>query len=219
MKKFLFIFFAILSFSAFTCPLEEDTRNHYILIYTNDYNYSREQAERVVDNVNNIRIGMVTAGMDLEQVDTLSRRIMTMGDPLTTTSIEALLNGLTTAQQNATDQGFGSLNVDSVSVSGSGLNVSMSATNGNSTTTAQINTSSSVPTYSNTGATVTGSSSNAATVSNVLYNTNENNRPVSTSSSTVDQTTGKPIRIFGGARVESNGDGGSILLDGTIKGN
>ena len=101
---------------------------------------------------------MVTAGMDLEQVDTLSTRIMTMGDPLTTTSNEALLNGLTTAQQNATDQGFGSLNVDSVSVSGSGLNVSMSATNGNSTTTAQINTSSSVPTYSNTGATVTGSS-------------------------------------------------------------
>lgn len=45
MKKFLFMLFAILGFSAFTCPLEEDTRNHYILVYTNDYNYSREQAE------------------------------------------------------------------------------------------------------------------------------------------------------------------------------
>lgn len=219
MKKFLFMLFAILGFSVFACPLEESTRNHYIIIYVNHYGYSQAQAERVIDNVNNIRIGMVTAGMDLEQVDTLSTQIMTIGDPLTTTSNEALLNGLTTAQQNATDQGFGSLSVDSISVSGSGLNVSMSATNGNSTTTSQINTSSNIPTYSNTGATVTGSSSNAANVSNELYNTNENNRPVLTSSSSVDPVTGKTIRIFGGARVESNGDGGSILLDGTIRGN
>ena len=219
MKKFLFMLFAILGFSAFACPLEEDIRNNYIVIYVNNYGYSREQAENVVNNVNDIRIGMITAGMDLEQVDILSNRIMNIGDPLSTTSNEALINGLVTAQQNATNQGFGSLSVDSVSVSGSGLNISMSATNGSSTTTSQINTSSSVPTYSNTGSAVTGSSSNAATVSNELYNTNENNRPVLTSSSSIDHVTGKTIRIFGGARVESNGDGGSILLDGTIRGN
>ena len=221
MKKFLFMLFAILGFSVFACPLEESTRNHYIIIYVNYYGYSQAQAERVIDNVNNVRITLLGAGMDLDQVDNLSTAIMTTGDPLTTTSNEALVNGLTTAQQNATDQGFGSLSVDSVSASGNGLNISMSATSadGNSTTTAQVNTSSNVPTYSTTGTTSTASNQIATNTSQALYRPSDYNRPVATSSSTTDTFTGKSVRIIGGIRVVSNGEGGSILIDGTIKGN
>lgn len=213
--------FAILSFSVFACPLEEEVQNIYIYIFVNEYGYTEVEARTVISRVNNVRITMISAGMDLDQVDNLSTAILTTGNPLTTTSNEALVNGLTTAQQNATDQGFGSLSVDSVSESGSGLNISMSATSadGNSTTTAQVNTSSNVPTYSTTGTTSTTSNQTAARVSQDLYRPYEYNRPVATSSSTTDTSTGKSVRIIGGTRVISNGEGGSILIDGTIKGN
>lgn len=221
MKKFLFMLLTILCFSTFACPLEEHIANHYITVYVTGYNYTRAQAEAVISNVNDIRISALTAGMSLDTVETLTTAIMETGDPLTTTSNEALVNGLTTAQQNATNQGFGSLSVDSVSASGNGLNISMSATSadGNSTTTAQVNTSSSVPTYSTTGTTSTASNQTATNTSQALYRPSDSNRPVATSSSTTDISTGKSVRIIGGVRVVSNGEGGSILTDGTIKGN
>lgn len=213
--------FAIFGFSVFACPLEEGTVNRYIYIYVVDYGYTEEQARVVISNVNNIRIALASAGMDLDQVDNLSTEIMNAGDPLTTTSNEALVNGLTTAQQNATDQGFGSLSIDSVSTSGNGLNISMSATSadGNSTTTAQVNTSSNVPTYSTTGTTSTASNQTATNIARMIYLPSDHLRPVATSSSTIDTPTGKSVRIIGGVRVISNGEGGSILTYGTIKGN
>lgn len=219
MKKFLFMLFAIFGFSVFACPLEEEVVNRYIYIYVVDYGYTVEQARVVISNVNNIRISLLSAGMNLEQVETLSTAIMTTRDPLTTTSNDALLNGVTTAQQNATSQGFGSLSVDSVSENGSGLDISMSATDGVSTTTAQVNTSSSVPTYSTTGSTSTMANQVATSTTSTLYTSSEASRPIVSSSSTTDSASGKSVRIIGGARVMSNGDGGSILVDGTIKGN